>query len=200
MRWFAQTEIGRTLAAVGLILVAILLWSRIPNRPESYVALPVSGQLGEQLIGRNISTTVHGVYSTKKISIESKYEYTAPSDYTSTGIWIVVDLTCMTLVESSKVVAYLQAGDVRTAFRSGFSSSLDIPDSLQPGLQYRFVIVFDIPDGGGNMMLSVMNAFKDIKTGLTMDPPLDSRLDIKIPSRDIESRPVVTIKDAEVRT
>ncbi|MUM18166.1 hypothetical protein BI330_17245 [Mycobacterium sp. CBMA 623] len=121
------------------------------------------------------------------------------TDYYAKGYWVVVDVTCGTLVADTPILAYLHSAGVRTSPRTTVSISKGQPSDFQPGLKYRFPIIFEIPSGSDEMTVSFMNWFKDDRSELTMDAPLDSELEIKIPSNEIQVRPMLTIRGSEVQ-
>ncbi|SKU64526.1 Uncharacterised protein [Mycobacteroides abscessus subsp. bolletii] len=198
-RSIARAGLYRAALAICLVLVAIFTWSCIPFRPESYSALPITGKIGEDIIGRNIVATVHGVYAAHVISAAEGTLGVLNRRYHSKGYWLVVDATYGTLVDSSRLSAYLQSGSTRTGLRKNIEDSSTRPVILQPGLKYRSVLVFEVPVVGSVMRLDMLNSFQDERTGGVMDPPLDSQITVTIPSQSVEIRPEINLANSRVQ-
>ncbi|OHU61607.1 hypothetical protein [Mycobacteroides chelonae] len=194
-----RNGLKQLIAAIILIFISMVIWSCIPLRPESYSALPVEGRIGQEIIGRNIAATVHNVYASHHISSSVGTLGVRTVDYYSKGYWIVVDATYGTLIESSQMKGLLRAGSTQTGIRANVGDESTLPYALQPGLQYRSVLVFEVPTMGHVMELALLNSFKDERTGAVMDPPLDSQITVEIPPQSVQERSRIVIDRSRVR-
>lgn len=199
MKGLSQSDLSRSVAALILVAISMFIWSCIPSRPESYSALPVAGQIGDKITGRNISATVHSVYASRHISAEIGTLGVLSHDYYSQGYWIVVDTTYGTLVKSSRLSPYLQSGSTRTGLRTNVGDISSRPLMLQPGLRYRSVLVFEVPEMGDVMKLDLLNSFQDERTGEAMDPPLDSQITVSISRQSVQVRSRIVLDGFGVR-
>lgn len=177
-----NSESVPTPLAVVSVLIAIIVWSIIPTRPDSYEALSSTGQIGTRLAGRNIAVTVHRVCASHQLV--SLLNARSGSVYRSRGYWVVADVTFETITEHSGMRAQLHSDGIVTGQRNiGMPGIPAVPDV---GLQYRQALTFEVPELSSQMSISFMNFFADSRTGLTMDSPLDSRIDIVFPSSRVE--------------
>lgn len=175
-------EAARTPLAIVAVLMAIFAWSVIPTRPDSYAALSLTGQIGTRLVGRNIAVTLHRVCASHQLlRLRAGQGATV---YRSQGYWVVADVTIEAILTPSGMAAQLHSAGLETRQRD--IGMPGIPAVPEAGLRYRQAMAFEIPRISPEMGVSIMNDFVDERTGLTMDAPLDSRIDISFTSNEVE--------------
>jgi len=169
----------------GMLLAVILgvTWvvsHTSPTEEQWQAAMPVTGELGEVLTGRNIEATVHGVQVAEEV-----VAYTGWAGPTN-GVWVVVDVSAAAVVDDNGAAlraAELQVGDViyTASDRPDFGSIL--PHGLSTGIHLRGPLMFEVPR---ELIDSDAAASATVRLGLDSDTRLDSVIEVPVDLAGIE--------------
>lgn len=165
-----MSRLATWIATIVLLLAAGIVSSIAPADDAEVAPFPISGEIGEQLIGRDIAATVTDARTATSL--------TADAGWQSEGNWLVIDLTVASI--TGPAVAQLTAAsalhgadfviDGRT-FRASERMPSLLGERLFPGLPRQGSLAFELPalQGAGVLQLS-----------LTDDTRADSVLEIAI--------------------
>jgi len=165
------------LSGVMLVVILGVTWivaHTSPNEEEWQAAMPVTGEFGEVLTGRDIEATVHGVQLADEV-----VAYTGWAGPTS-GVWVVVDASVAAVVTDNTVgigAAELQVGSViyTASDRPDFGSLL--PHSLTTGIHLRGPLMFEIPR---ELLDSDAAASAIVRLGRDSETRLDSVIEVPV--------------------
>jgi len=174
--------------ANGAGLVVILVLAGIvahttPNDEQQQAPIPVRGQLGETLSGRNIVATVDEVRIAE--SVEASNGWAGPT----TGVWVVVDASVAARVDDLGVnlgYARLKVGDTTysASTRPGTGSIAD--QFLTTGIPWTGPLMFELP---GSLISGDAARSAELQLAVDSDPRADSLIVIPVDlySLDVES-------------
>lgn len=185
LRVITPGSVLRLLVGVLVIVVAALLWHRLPAPTQVFAPFDVHGGAGEQVTGRPIEATVHGVRIAPEVTAISAGR---TGRIAATGIWVVVDTTMQALLEPVMPEAELLLdGNTYRPSERFLLENLDGGGKLSPGISARGTWVFDVAtnlvDGPAPFVLRFW----------TGDGRLDSRLVISVDKRDASRADVVAL-------
>ena len=164
--------------AVGILALAALITENRPDSMTSQRSFRVEGRLGTAVQGRDLRATVHRATVARELR---RGEVGEP--LSTSGRWIVVDVTIATDVEPSGIgTADLELGERTYATRRVRGHDLT-GLVVQPGLPRRGLLVFEVPTDAvdGTAVLALARAG---------DPRLDSTLAITV---DLAEAPVTDL-------
>lgn len=154
--------------AIGILALAALITESRPDTLTSQRSFRVEGRLGTAVQGRDLRATVHGVTVARELRRSD-----AGEPVTTSGRWVVVDLTVATDVEPSGIgTADLELGERTYATRRVRGRDLT-GVIVQPGLPRRGLLVFEVP-------ADAVNGTAVLALARSGDPRLDSTLAITI--------------------
>ena len=164
-------RVRHALNGAGLIVILVIagvVAHTAPDRDQREAAIPVRGQVGETLTGRNIRATVDDVRVAR--SVEAANGWAGPT----TGVWVVVDASVEARVaEHSLGYARLKVGDVSYSASTRPDRGTIASSILTPGIAWTGPLMFELP-----LPLVSSDAARDVELQLAVDadPRADSML------------------------
>ncbi|WP_078321486.1 hypothetical protein [Mycobacteroides chelonae] len=189
---------NRAIVAVQAVVCALLLagsaylYMNVPKRTDSYAPLLVHGTAPAPTAGRNLSVTVHRVFSAPEVRVKSSVSDSSIDTYQTKGRYIAIDLSYETVRTPDRIDLQLEA-DHRNIDRENFAAT---KASGQPGVSVRKTWVFDAPEPPRALnLLAIIFPDNDFRM---MQGWVDSQLLIVIPPEMIQERPLLTLVNEQV--
>lgn len=137
-----RRRVMASVAAAGLLIVAAVATVTAPTDDEIQTPLKVTGAIGEPVVSRQTEMIVHGVAVAEELDFD---QADAPPS-TTTGAWVVVDVTTVCRLASCSFVRSELRVDGR-AFAAATLAPLPsfIAQAPAPGLRYRSSALFEVP-------------------------------------------------------
>lgn len=177
--------LGRVALAVALLAVAVLLWSKMPVKLQSWAPITERGSLGERVIGRDLIVTVHSATLTHELVFADS---SGIQTVGTNGVWIVFDVSFGTRELFNRPAFELDAGGRHfTAYFGGFRSDVG------PGLSERRPVAFEVPEKPSSVTLLVYNEAAD-RYGNKLTAPADSQIAV---TADLPDAPVLPFVDLD---
>jgi hypothetical protein len=165
------------LSGVALAAILAVTWLVVHTAPTDdqwQAAMPVTGQVGDTLAGRNIEATVHDVRIADSVTASTGWAGE------TTGIWVVVDASAAAVVDDTGAllnVAELQVGDVvyGASTRPGLGTIAN--QSLSVGIDLTGPLMFEIPR---ELLSTDAAGSATLRFALDGDTRLDSTLEVPV--------------------
>ena len=177
--WWRHVLNGAALVAV--LVVAGVVAKTAPSEAVWQGPIPVSGEVGEQLTGRNIQATVEQVRVAREV--------TASTGWTgeTSGVWVVVDASVTSVVDDYGVSlrgARLQVGG--TLFSASERPDLGTIEGavLSTGIPNSGPLMFEVPD---DVITSEAGTHAEVQLALDSDVRVDSMIVVPV---DLTALPV----------
>jgi hypothetical protein len=163
------------LTVVTVIAAAAVVWHALPANTQIYAPFDVHGSVGEQVTGRALATTVHGVRVASVVT--SPASALVGGRVGAAGRWVVVDATVQALTRSVSPKAELEVAG-NTYLPSDRFPIDNLGAVVDPGIPQHGSWVFDV---AANLI-----------DGDTLRP-----FALRVGTADtwLESRLVITVKD-----
>jgi len=170
----------------GLVVILVLagvVAHTTPNDEQQQAPLPVRGQVGETLSGRNIAATVDAVRVAE--SVEASNGWAGPTS----GVWVVVDASVeANVTESNFGYARLKVGDVTYSASTRPDRATIAATGLSVGIPWTGPLMFELP-----RLLVSSDAARtaELQLAVDADPRADSMLVMPVDLSAIEIEKVV---------
>jgi len=170
----------------GLVVILVLagvVAHTTPNDEQQQAPLPVRGQVGETLSGRNIAATVDAVRVAE--SVEASNGWAGPTS----GVWVVVDASVeANVTESNFGYARLKVGDVTYSASTRPDRATIAATGLSVGIPWTGPLMFELP----RLLVSGDAArTAELQLAVDADPRADSMLVMPVDLSAIEIEKVV---------
>ena len=170
----------------GLVVILVLagvVAHTTPNDEQQQAPLPVRGQVGETLSGRNIAATVDAVRVAE--SVEASNGWAGPT----VGVWVVVDASVeANVTESNFGYARLKVGDVTYSASTRPDRATIAATGLSVGIPWTGPLMFELP-----RLLVSSDAARtaELQLAVDADPRADSMLVMPVDLAAIDIETVV---------
>ena len=170
----------------GLVVILVLagvVAHTTPNDEQQQAPLPVRGQVGETLSGRNIAATVDAVRVAE--SVEASNGWAGPTS----GVWVVVDASVeANVTESNFGYARLKVGDVTYSASTRPDRATIAATGLSVGIPWTGPLMFELP----RLLVSGDAArTAELQLAVDADPRADSMLVMPVDLAAIDIETVV---------
>ena len=168
---------------VVILVIAGVVAHTTPNDEQQQAPLPVRGQVGETLSGRNIAATVDAVRVAE--SVEASNGWAGPTS----GVWVVVDASVeANVTESNFGYARLKVGDVTYSASTRPDRATIAATGLSVGIPWTGPLMFELP-----RLLVSSDAARtaELQLAVDADPRADSMLVMPVDLSAIEIEKVV---------
>jgi hypothetical protein len=153
---------------VVILVIAGVVAHTTPNDEQQQAPIPVRGELGETLSGRNIEATVDSVRIAE--SVEASNGWAGPT----TGVWVVVDASVETNVtEANFGYARLKVGDVTYSASTRPDLATIAQTGLTAGIAWTGPLMFELPRP---LVSSDAARTAELQLAVDADPRADSML------------------------
>lgn len=180
---------GRLVLALALLASAVFIWSKMPTKLQSWAPIVERGGVGERIIGRNLTVTVHSAALGHELSFTSRG---TTERVPTTGVWLVLDISYQTNEMFDSPTFALDAGGRHsTAYYGGFSGP---GSNVNPGMTKRAPVAFEIPEKTASATVLVSNKVND-RYGNPLVAPLDSQIAVPL---DLAATPITPTIDLDL--
>jgi len=170
----------------GLVVILVLagvVAHTTPNDEQQQAPLPVRGQVGETLSGRNIAATVDAVRVAE--SVEASNGWAGPTS----GVWVVVDASVeANVTESNFGYARLKVGDVTYSASTRPDRATIAATGLSVGIPWTGPLMFELPRP---LVSGDASRTAELQLAVDADPRADSMLVMPVDLSAIEIEKVV---------
>ena len=168
---------------VVILVIAGIVAHTTPNDEQQQAPLPVRGQVGETLSGRNIAATVDAVRVAE--SVEASNGWAGPTS----GVWVVVDASVeANVTESNFGYARLKVGDVTYSASTRPDRATIAATGLSVGIPWTGPLMFELPR---LLVSSDASRTAELQLAVDADPRADSMLVMPVDLSAIEIETVV---------
>jgi hypothetical protein len=172
--------------AVALLATAVVTWSTMPTKLQSWAPIVEHGALGEQVSGRNLTVTVRNAVLTREVTMSTRGK---TERVPTSGVWLVLDVSYTTIDTFDKPTFQLDAGGRHfTAYFGGFNADVG------PGITDSAPVAFELPEKPSSATVLVFNSVTD-KYGNKLTAPLDSQISVEV---DLVGAPVTRSVDLDL--
>lgn len=158
------------LTAVTLLVVATLLWQRLPDSIAIYRPFDVHGQFGSETTGRALTVTVDDVQLAQQV--QGSARWSNPPPVTAAGRWVVVHASVSATTQTVLPNVELRLGP-NTYRQSDRFPGYTLSYRADPGITQHGCWVFDVP-------AELIDAPGADPVELRVWPGLDDRLDNRL--------------------
>lgn len=173
----------------GLVVILVLagvVAHTTPNDEQQQAPLPVRGQVGETLSGRNIAATVDAVRVAE--SVEASNGWAGPT----AGVWVVVDASVeANVTESNFGYARLKVGDVTYSASTRPDRATIAATGLSVGIPWTGPLMFELPR---LLVSSDASRTAELQLAVDADPRADSMLVMPV---DLYSIDIAEVAETE---
>jgi len=183
-----RPTLNRRHVANGAGLVVILVIAGVvahttPDDEQQQAPIPVRGQVGETLSGRNIAATVDAVRVAE--SVEASNGWAGPT----AGVWVVVDASVeANVTESIFGYARLKVGDVTYSASTRPDRATIAATGLSVGIPWTGPLMFELPRP---LVTGDAARTAELQLAVDADPRADSMLVMPVDLSAIEIEKVV---------
>ena len=168
---------------VVILVIAGVVAHTTPNDEQQQAPLPVRGQVGETLSGRNIAATVDAVRVAE--SVEASNGWAGPT----AGVWVVVDASVeANVTESIFGYARLKVGDVTYSASTRPDRATIAATGLSVGIPWTGPLMFELPRP---LVTGDAARTAELQLAVDADPRADSMLVMPVDLSAIEIEKVV---------
>jgi hypothetical protein len=172
-------------ALVLLLVVAGVVAHTSPDQAARQAAVPVHGQVGETLDGRNIRATVDDVRVAE--SVEASNGWAGPTS----GVWVVVDASVearVTELAATLGYARIKVGGVTYSASTRPDRGTIAGTSLSVGIPWTGPLMFELPLP---LVSSDAARHAELQLAVDADPRADSMLVMPVDLYSLEVQDVV---------
>ncbi|WP_411699515.1 hypothetical protein [Conyzicola sp.] len=171
----------------GLVVILVLagvVAHTTPNDEQQQAPIPVRGQLGETLSGRNIVATVDEVRVAK--TVEAGNGWAGPT----TGVWVVVDASVESRISGGTTFGYARftVGDVSYSASTRPDTATIAAIRLSAGIPWTGPLMFELPAA---LLSSDAARHAELQLAVSSDPRADSMIVIPVDLHAIEVASVI---------
>jgi len=168
---------------VVILVIAGVVAHTTPNDEQQQAPIPVRGQVGETLSGRNIAATVDAVRIAE--SVEASNGWAGPT----AGVWVVVDASVeANVTESIFGYARLKVGDVTYSASTRPDRGTIAATGLSVGIPWTGPLMFELPRP---LVTGDAARTAELQLAVDADPRADSMLVMPVDLSAIEIEKVV---------
>jgi len=169
---------------VVILVIAGVVAHTTPSREQQEAAVPVHGQLGETLEGRNIRATVNDVRVAE--SVEASNGWAGPTS----GIWVVVDASVEARVTDLATLGYarIKVGDVTYSASTRPDTATIAETGLSVGIAWTGPLMFELPV---SLVSSDAARNAELQLAVSNDPRADSMLVMPVDLQAIDIDAVI---------
>ena len=168
---------------VVILVIAGVVAHTTPDDEQQQAPLPVRGQVGETLSGRNIAATVDAVRVAE--SVEASNGWAGPT----AGVWVVVDASVeANVTESIFGYARLKVGDVTYSASTRPDRATIAATGLSVGIPWTGPLMFELPRP---LVSGDASRTAELQLAVDADPRADSMLVMPVDLSAIEIETVV---------
>jgi len=168
---------------VVILVIAGVVAHTTPNDEQQQAPIPVRGQVGETLSGRNIAATVDAVRVAE--SVEASNGWAGPT----AGVWVVVDASVeANVTESIFGYARLKVGDVTYSASTRPDRGTIAATGLSVGIPWTGPLMFELPRP---LVTGDAARTAELQLAVDADPRADSMLVMPVDLSAIEIEKVV---------
>ena len=179
-RW---RQVANGAGLVVILVIAGVVAHTTPSEEQQEAAIPVRGQIGETLSGRNIRATVDGVRVAG--SVQASNGWAGPTS----GVWVVVDASVEARVDSATLgYARIKVGDVTYSASTRPDRATIAETGLSVGIPWTGPLMFELP-----LPLVSIDAARhaELQLAVSDDPRADSMLVMPVDLYSLEIETVV---------
>ena len=170
---------------VVILVIAGVVAHTTPNQEQQQAAIPVHGQIGDTLEGRNIRATVDGVRVAE--SVEASNGWAGPTS----GVWVVVDASVearVTDLAATLGYARIKVGDTTYSASMRPDDATIAETGLSVGIPWTGPLMFELP-----LPLISSDAARtaELQLAVDADPRADSMLVMPVDLYSIDIEKVV---------
>ena len=179
-RW---RQVANGAGLVVILVIAGVVAHTTPSEEQQEAAIPVRGQIGETLSGRNIRATVDDVRVAG--SVEASNGWAGPTS----GVWVVVDASVEARVDSATLgYARIKVGDVTYSASTRPDRATIAETGLSVGIPWTGPLMFELP-----LPLVSGDAARhaELQLAVSDDPRADSMLVMPVDLYSLEIETVV---------
>ena len=163
---------------VVILVIAGVVAHTAPSEEQQQAAIPVRGQIGETITGRNIRATVDGVRVAE--SVEASNGWAGPTS----GVWVVVDASVEARVAEAPLgYARLKVGDVTYSASTRPGQATIAATSLSVGIPWTGPLMFELPSA---LVASDAARHAELQFAVDDDTRADSMLVIPVDLNSID--------------
>ena len=172
----------------GLVVILVIAGTvahTTPSDAQQQAAIPVRGQIGDTLSGRNIRATVDDVRIAQ--SVEASNGWAGPT----TGVWVVVDASVEARVSDQRAIfgyARLKVGDVTYSASTRPDTATIAAKGLSVGIPWTGPLMFELPAA---LVSSDAARHAELQLAIDADPRADSMLVMPVDLHAIEIESVI---------
>ena len=168
---------------VVILVIAGVVAHTTPDDEQQQAPIPVRGQVGETLSGRNIAATVDAVRIAE--SVEASNGWAGPT----AGVWVVVDASVeANVTESIFGYARLKVGDVTYSASTRPDRATIAATGLSVGIPWTGPLMFELPRP---LVSGDAARTAELQLAVDADPRADSMLVMSVDLSAIEIEKVV---------
>ena len=168
---------------VVILVIAGVVAHTTPDDEQQQAPIPVRGQVGETLSGRNIAATVDAVRVAE--SVEASNGWAGPT----AGVWVVVDASVeANVTESIFGYARLKVGDVTYSASTRPDRATIAATGLSVGIPWTGPLMFELPRP---LVSGDASRTAELQLAVDADPRADSMLVMPVDLSAIEIEKVV---------
>ena len=179
-RW---RQVANGAGLVVILVIAGVVAHTTPSEEQQEAAIPVRGQIGETLSGRNIRATVDDVRVAG--SVEASNGWAGPTS----GVWVVVDASVEARVDSATLgYARIKVGDVTYSASTRPDRATIAETGLSAGIPWTGPLMFELPLP---LVSSDAAQHAELQLAVSNDPRADSMLVMPVDLYSLEIETVV---------
>jgi len=180
-RW---RQVANGAGLVVILVIAGVVAHTTPSEEQQEAAIPVRGQIGETLDGRNIRATVDDVRIAE--SVEAGNGWAGPTS----GVWVVVDASVEARVTDLATLGYarIKVGDVTYSASTRPDRATIAETGLSVGIPWTGPLMFELPLP---LVSSDAARHAELQLAVSNDPRADSMLVMPVDLYSIEIEKVV---------
>jgi len=180
-------RLRHVLNGAGLIVILVIagvVAHTTPSREQQEAAIPVHGEVGETLEGRNIRATVNDVRVAE--SVEASNGWAGPTS----GVWVVVDASVEARVTDLATLGYarIKVGDVTYSASTRPDQATIAETGLSVGIPWTGPLMFELPLP---LVSSDLARHAELQFAVSNDPRADSMLVMPVDLQAIDIDAVI---------
>jgi len=169
---------------VVILVIAGVVAHTTPSREQQEAAIPVHGEVGETVEGRNIRATVNDVRIAE--SVEASNGWAGPTS----GVWVVVDASVEARVTDLATLGYarIKVGDVTYSASTRPDQATIAETGLSVGIPWTGPLMFELPLP---LVSSDPARHAELQFAVSNDPRADSMLVMPVDLQAIDIDAVI---------
>jgi len=180
-------RLRHVLNGAGLIVILVIagvVAHTTPSREQQEAAIPVHGEVGETVEGRNIRATVNDVRIAE--SVEASNGWAGPTS----GVWVVVDASVEARVTDLATLGYarIKVGGVTYSASTRPDTATIAETGLSVGIAWTGPLMFELPV---SLVSSEAARNAELQLAVSNDPRADSMLVMPVDLQAIDIDAVI---------